>query len=218
MEAEIREQALVYVRPDIDPGVAALYQEGVKLQEYAESRTIQSTEDLTAATNDLSVISKVKKAIEELRTTKYTKPLNDHLKTINTAFKEFVAPLETADTITRRKVLDYRAELERKRLEEERINHLREEAARAEMALKGEVTEPVNLVAVAPVAPTLHRAAGGTMGAANTWKFEVEDFSLLPDDYKVPDMVKIRKVVVAGATIPGVKAWQEEGLRITANG
>jgi hypothetical protein len=55
----------------------------------------------------------------------------------------------------------------------------------------------------------------GTMGTAKVWKFEIADFTLLPDEYKVPDLIKISKVVRAGVNIPGVKSWQEESLRIT---
>ena len=47
------------------------------------------------------------------------------------------------------------------------------------------------------------------------WKFEVIDINLLPDDYKMADLVKIRRVVIAGAAIPGVRVWQEEALRVT---
>lgn len=44
-------------------------------------------------------------------------------------------------------------------------------------------------------------------------KFEVVDFKALPDEYKLSDDVKIRKVVNAlklDTNIPGVKVWEEE--------
>ena len=83
------------------------------------------------------------------------------------------------------------------------------------MKLKGELTEPINLVEVAPTPPAHYRTVAGDLGKAMVWKFEVMDFALLPDDYKTADMVKIRKVVIAGASIPGVRAWKEETLRVT---
>ena len=112
-------------------------------------------------------------------------------------------------------MLAYRAEQERQRQEQERINRLRAEAALAEMVLKGELTEPVGLVQVAEEAPARYRTETGTLGTAKTWRFEVEDFAALPDQYKEANMVMIRKVVQAGASIPGVRAWQEENIRIT---
>ena len=210
---EPAQTVLIHVRPDIDPRVTALYQEGVKLQQYAESRIIQSDDDVKSATNDLSIIAKLKKAIEEKRTG-YTSPINEHLKAVNDDFKRFTGPLLVADSLTRQKVLDYRAEQERVRQEQERINRLREEAARAEMQLKGEITEPVGLVEVAPEPPARYRTESGTLGRAKVWKFEVIDFAVLPDEYKLPDMTKIRKVVIAGVGIPGVRAWQTESLRV----
>ena len=101
------------------------------------------------------------------------------------------------------------------RLEQERINRLREEAARAEMQLKGELSEPVALVEVTPAQPDLIHSDFATLGKQKRWQFEVVDFALLPDDFKEANMAKIRKVVVAGATIPGVRAWQEDTLRVT---
>jgi len=211
---ESQDTALIHVRPDVDPRVTALYQEGVKLQRFAETRIIQSDSDVKTATDDLSIIAKLKKAIEERRK-EYVSPINEHLKAVNDAFKSFTEPLTIADTLTRQKVTAYRQEQERVRQEQERINRLREEAARAEMQLRGELTEPVNLVEVAPEPVARYRTEVGTLGTVKTWKFEVMDFALLPDDYKVADLVKIRKVVTAGATIPGVRAWQEESLRVT---
>lgn len=208
------ETALVSIRPDTDLKITALYQEGVKLQQRAESRIIHDDSDVESATNDLSLVVKLKKAIEEKRKD-YVNPLNEHLKNINSMFKAFAEPLNQADAITRKKVLDYRTEQERVRQEQERINRLREEAAKAEKKLKGETTELIGLIMVAPAPRAQYQAEGGTLGKAKVWKFEVVDFSLLPNEYKEPDMAKIRKVVIAGIAIPGVKAWQEESLRVT---
>lgn len=206
--------AEVRIRPDIDEGVVKLYAEAVRLRDYAEARAIATDDDVKTATNDLVVIVGVKKALEAERVA-YTGPMNEHLKAINAFFKDFVEPIMQADKVTRDKVTAYRRDQDAKRVEQERINALRVEAARAEMELAGELSEPVNLVPVEPEAPVHYRASAGMIGTAKVWKFEVEDFAALPDDYKTPDMVRIRKVVTAGATIPGVKAWQEEQLRVT---
>ena len=211
----VQETALIQVRPDADPRVLALYQEGTKLRDYARARVIASDDDVKTATDDLSVIAGLKKAIE-IKRKEYTGPINEHLKSVNAAFGTFTDPLNEADTVNRQKVLAYRAELERQRREQDRINQLRAEAARAEMELKGELTEPVGLVQVAEEAPARYRTETGTLGAVKTWEIEVVDFAALPDQYKVADMVKIRKVFQAGVAIPGVRGWQKEGLRVTA--
>ena len=206
--------AIVRIKPDIDEAVIALYEEASSLCRYAEVRVITCDVDIHSATDDLSLIAKLKKAIEEKRK-EYVGPINDHLKTINDAFKNFTEPLNQADSITRQKILDYRKEQERIRQEQERINELRLEAARAEMQLKGELAESVGIVEVKPEQPKHYRTETGTLGTMKVWRFEIIDFSLLPDQYKLPDMVKIRKVITAGATIAGVRAWLEESLKVT---
>lgn len=207
--------ALIQIRPDIDEKVVALYQEAVKLQEYAKARVIASNDDIKAATNDLSIISRLKRAIEEKRK-EYTQPINEHLNAVNEAFKVFAEPLVNADRITRDKILNYRREQERIRQEQERINQLRMEAARAEMELKGELTESVKVVEVAPEAPTHYRTEGGTLGKFMVRKWELVDFNLVPGEYKMLNEVLIGKLVRSGIKIiPGIRIYEEESLRIT---
>ena len=211
----VESTAIVRIKPDIDETVIALYKEACSLQEHAEARAITSDEDIKSATNDLSLISKLKKAIEDKRK-EYVGPINDHLKTINDAFKLFALPLNSADSITRQKILDYRKEQERIRQEQERINELRLEAARAEMQLKGELAESVGIVEVKPEQPKHYRTEAGTLGTVPIKKWEVVDFKLVPDDYKMIDATKVGKVVRAGVpSIPGIRIWEEDSLRVT---
>jgi hypothetical protein len=138
------------------------------------------------------------------------------LKVINNLFKTITEPLEEADQITRKKVLDYRAEQERKRLEAEAINQAKLDIAKREMELKGEIspdtdTKPVEV----PQGPAkVVRGALGSAGTAKVWKWQVEDFAQIPDQFKTTDDKKILKAVQGGQSIPGVKAWQEETLRV----
>lgn len=209
------ETAVVKVKPQTDEAVIALQEQSLKLEQYATALVIGTDDDVKSATNDLSIISGLKKAIEEKRK-EYTQPINDHLKAVNEAFKSFAEPLNNADKITRQKVLDYRAEQERKRQEQEEINRLRLEAAQKEMELKGELTESVDLVETQPEQPNHYRSEAGTLGKATIWKFEVVDFALVPDEYKLPDATKIGKVVRAGLrSIPGIRIYSEDTLKIT---
>ena len=209
------ETALIQIRPDTDEKVVSLYQEAVKLQQYAEARVIQSDGDIKVATDDLSIIAKLKKAIEEKRK-EYVGPINEHLKAVNDTFKNFAEPLNQADSITRQKILDYRKEQERIRREQERINQLRMEAARAEMELKGELTESVKVVEIAPEAPTHYRTKSGILGKFMVRKWELVDFNLVPGEYKMLNEVLIGKLVRSGIkTIPGIRIYEEETLRIT---
>lgn len=209
------ETAIIQIGPQTNERVIAFYKEAIKLQQYAEALVIRSDDDIKVATNDLSIISRLKKAIEEKRK-EYVSPINEHLKAVNDAFKGFAEPLNQADSITRQKITDYRKEQERIRKEQERINQLRLEAAQAEMALKGELMESVQIVEVAPEPPVHYRAESGTLGMATMKKWELVDFDLVPPDYKMLNEVLIGKVVRAGIqSIPGIRIYEEEILRIT---
>lgn len=209
------ETALVRVKPELDNSVILLYQESCRLLDFAQVRIIRADDDVKAATDDLSIIARLKKAIEEKRRG-YTGPINDHLKAVNAAFQEFTAPLTEADIITRQKVKDYRVEQERIRQEQERINRLRMEAAEAEMKLRDELTEPVDLVEVAPAPAEHYRTESGTLGTMKVRKWEVENLDLIPREYLMIDATKIGKVVRAGIpSISGIRIWEEESLRVT---
>ena len=215
---EVETTAIVKVNPQVDLAVTALYGEAVTLLTYAEAAIIKTDADVKERTNDLSIIVNLKKAIEEKRK-EYVGPINEHLKAVNDAFKSFTDPLVQADTITRKKVLDYRAEQNRVRQEQERINRLRIEAAQAEMKLKGELTESVDLIEVQPAAPSIIRTDLGTSSYVNRWKAEVVDFALLPDEYKLPNMPMLNSAARSykdTRTIPGVKIYNEPDIRMSA--
>ena len=115
--------ALVKVNPDKDEAVIALHIQAKGLLGYAEALVIITDDNVKNATDDLSIISKLKKSIEERRKG-YTQPIHEHLDAVNAAFKTFTEPLNQADKITRGKVLGYRAEQARRRDEQEEINRI----------------------------------------------------------------------------------------------
>ena len=206
-------KSLVIIEPAKDPEIVSLYNEAIKLQRYAQSQVIRTADDLKPATNDLFIIAKIKKALEEKRKD-YVKPLQDHVKTINDAFKTFMEPIESADKIIRQKVLAFQAEQEHIRREQEEINRLRMDAARKEMELKGEISEPVQLVEVMIESPRRVSTDMGTVGQRMINKWEIVDFKLVPDEYKMVDSAKITKLVNGGGTIPGIRTWKEPVLTV----
>ncbi len=185
-ESSTSETALIKVNPEQDTQVLLFLAESNKLRDYAEARVISTVEDLRPATDDLSLIANIKKGMEEKRK-EYLKPLQDHVKSVNEAFKTLMAPIEDADKITRTKILAFKAEMERKAMEAEEINRLRMEAAKKEMDLKGELTESVNLVETPMQVPAHVRTDSVTLGTTKVWKFEVTNASALPEEYKMPE-------------------------------
>ncbi len=206
--------ALVNVNPLTDAAIASLHTQALQFQTAADQLAIASDDDVTSATTDLSVIANLKKAIEDKRK-EYTQPLSNYLKAINDAFKTFTEPVLYADKLVRRKILDYRAEIDRQRREAEEIERMKKEAAEREAALTGQpIIQPEPTLAI-PAPPNRYHADNGMLGKVTIRKWELEDFSKVPDEYKTIDSVKIGKVVRAGIpSIPGIRIWQEETLRV----
>ena len=208
--------ALVKVNPEADAQVITFYSEALKAKEYAQARVIATAEDLKPATDDLSLISKIKRAFEEKRK-EYVKPLQDHVKTINDAFKILMEPIETADQITREKMLAFQLKQKLIREDQGRINALRLEAAQKEMKLKGELTESVNLIEVMPEAPKRIQTALGVAGQRDNWKWEVIDINLVPREYLIINAGMLTPIVKASKgkiQITGIRIFNEPILTV----
>lgn len=217
METEPLTTAIIRVTPLSDESVVALAQEVNSILSFAQARVITEQAHVVNATDDLSFLAKLKKAIEEKRK-EYVTPINDHLKAINDAFKTLSTPLEQADTLTRSKIMAYRSECERKAKEIEEINRLRVEAAQREASLNdGEIKEPIQIMDVPETQPSTVHTDIGTLGMMKVRKWEVEDLAKVPTEYLMIDSTKVGKVVRAGIPgIPGIRIWVEETLKVSA--
>ncbi len=194
------------------------FHESLKLLEYAKGRVIATVEDSKSGTDDLSIISKLKKAMDGKR--KFLlDPLKADMDAIRDTYNYLMAPVLEADKITRAKMVAFDAEQKRIRAEQEEVNRLRMEAAQKEMKLKGELSESVNLVEVTPVAPTTIRTDTGTVGQRDNWKWEVTDFSIIPDEYKIINAGMVTPVVKASKgkiTISGIRIFNEPIIAVNA--
>jgi len=206
--------AVIKIAPGMNPDVVKLLNEVMIIKEYADKRVITSGEEDKNATNDLVLMRNLADKIEDKRK-EYTVPLNTHLGNINSAFKLLSEPLAQSIKITREKATAYKVEQERRQREQEEINRKRMEAAEAEMKLKGELTESVNLIEVEE-APKHTRAELGTSGLMDVWKYEVTDFAALPDEYKVVDTAMLNSIAKKHhdqKQIPGVRFYNEPTLQ-----
>ena len=209
--------AIIRIAPERDIAWQGLYLEAQGFRDYAVARVIAANEDLKPATDDLSLIAKLRKAVEEKRK-EYVSPIKEKLDAVNDAFKTLMAPIEDADRITREKIMAFRFEQNRIRLEAEAIEREKLELARREAVLKaGEITVDLSPVEKPPAVPSHVRTEVGTMGTMKVKKWEVMDFSKVPDDYKVVDSAKITRLVKGGiGAIPGIRIWEEETVTVRA--
>ncbi len=208
--------AIIQVRPAGDLAVSQLQAEADKLLSYAQSRLIATDADLKPAVDDLSLIAKVKKALTEKKA-EYVKPVKMHLDSITAVFQSILVPLDAADKLNRQKVQDYRAEQVRRQAEAEAINREKLELARREEALNGEHT--VDLTPIEVPAPVVRVSTEmGTTSTMKVYKWQVVDFALVPNGYKVIDAGKVGAVVKASKgtiTIPGIRVWSEDTLKVS---
>ncbi|KKM98742.1 hypothetical protein LCGC14_1154880 [marine sediment metagenome] len=217
-ELEEQKQTAIAARSGEDIVVQGYYQESVKLLEYAEKRVIATLADNKTANNDLAIISKIKKMMEGKKR-EYLEPLLLKTNDIRQTYNYLMAPVLEAEKVTKGKMLAYDAEQTRIRKEQEEINRKRQEAAEAEMRLNGELTESVSLVEVVPEAPKRVSTEMGTSGQRDNWKYEVVDFPLLADAYKVADNAQLNAIAKSHhdqKEVPGVRFYNEPIIAVRA--
>lgn len=209
--------SLSLIPPEADNKLMEFYNEGIRLMEYASARVITTNADLKPATDDLSIIARVKKGMEEKRK-EYLKPFQDHVKETNEAYKNLMYPVEEADRITRLKILEFNREQSKRRLEAERIEAEKLRLAREEAELKGgEITVDLTPVEKPEAVPDRIRTELGSSSTMKIRKWELVDITQVPAEYLMIDAAKVTKLVKAGiGLIPGIRIYEEETLRVNA--
>ncbi len=180
--------------------------------------TISNEKEVMQATELLSQVKARAKRIEEIRLN-YTKPLNETLKKINADFKGALKPYDEMEAQIKRAIINYRAEIEKKRREEEM--RLQEEARKKaiEEAKKNKISQKKALENM--VVPTVEKqettiqSKSGMVKTRMVTKFKVVDLNKVPKKYWVIDESLIRADVRSGLMkIDGVEIYQEEELSV----
>jgi len=188
----IEQRALVAIEPLHDAEVKALVIEANKILGYATALKVTDLEASKSATNDLSIISGIKKRMEAKRK-EYLGPVNEIKDTLNQQFKDIMSPVLEAERLTEEKQMGFLKEQARRQAEQEEINRKRQEAAEAEMRLNGELSEAVNLVEVVEAPERIH-AELGTTGLTDHWIYEVVDILAVPREYLVLDTAMLTAI------------------------
>ena len=153
----------------------------------------------------------------EERRKEYLKPFQDHVKETNDAYRMLMEPVDQADKITRDKMTAFINEQTRRRKEAEAIETEKLALARREAELKGgEITIDLTPIVKPEMAPEKVTTEMGSAGLRDHWELvEIVDFALLPNEYKIPDTVKLGKVIRAGLhNIPGCKIENKPSLAV----
>jgi len=175
--------------------------EGLRMTKVANEIEVKSPEQESLAYEALGQIKRAIKTIDEERK-KITQPLNQSLKAANGMFKKLSEPFDTADAIIRDKIIKFHCEQEEKARKEqerrEKIQNAHEKMGHKTYELeevKPEVSETTTIV--------------------KRWTFEILNLKDVPRDYLILDNAKVREAIRNGIReIPGLRIYQEEGLRI----
>uniref|UniRef100_A0A6M3IWT4 Uncharacterized protein n=1 Tax=viral metagenome TaxID=1070528 RepID=A0A6M3IWT4_9ZZZZ len=207
VEANSIEETALALRPGEDIEAHSYHEEANKLLNYAQHRVIKTLDDAKIATDDLSIISNLKKMMEAKRKEKLS-PHEAQVKAIRDTYNYLMAPVLEAERITKSKQVAFLQEQERVKREQEEINRLRMEAAQKDAALhNGEISESVDLVEVIE-APERVRSDMGMSGMVDHWVYEVVDFSAVPREYLVVDSAMLNAIAKKHhdqKQIPGIK-------------
>jgi hypothetical protein len=203
----------------------------------AQSYTIDSTDVLAVANDDLRDIARAVKEMDELRTS-YVKPLNDEVKFINDAFRPHIEGMKQARGILEPKIIAFqRAEATRVAEEQRKANEAAaaerrrlEEQARDAQAKGDEETASALVVAaevmVAPVVTKTYTTKGTGTSSRSTWSAEVTNLLELVQYVAAnPQFIGLlqanqvalngqAKSLKAAMQIPGVKPVETTGLAV----
>jgi hypothetical protein len=170
--------------------------------------TIKSQTDVDKASINLRELQQVERSIEAKRL-EFTAPLNQSLKAINDTFKLLKAPIQQARGIISNRILEWR------RIEQDRIAK-EEERRRKIQEAHAKQGHDVN----APVILERPENKIGNTQVSKVWKWEVEDFAKLPDEFKVINSVALNTALREARKenkvpeIAGVKFYEDESLSI----
>lgn len=175
----------------------------IEVRAQADSLQITSPDELSTATDLLSHVKTVGKAIDT-RKKEITDPLNKALKSARELFKPIEDHIALAERTIKGKMVSYQAEVERKR--QEAAAKLE---ARVERGTMRQDTAIRKMDAMENVGTSVEGAVGEAQFRTVT-DFEITDESQLPREYMLPNLPLIRRAVLDGKEVPGVCAFKKK--------
>lgn len=177
-----------------------------KLENQAQSVTIETQDDYTGAVDLVSKLKEAGKAIKDKKET-ITKPLNEALKNARDLFRPIEEQFDSAEAIIKRKLLDYKKKVD----EEARAKEAKIAADLESGKIKKIETAEKKMESIERVESTT-RGKVGEVQIRKIKKVRITNEILIPREYLVPDQVAIRRDALAGKEIPGVEVYEEESI------
>lgn len=173
-----------------------------KAEIAANNLEIKTKEDLIPATELLGKIKSVGKIITDKKMG-MTKPINEALKNIRAFFAPVELKFNNAETIVKRKMELFNNIERAKAIKKTEVIEKKVEAGEMSFDKAAEKIEKIT-------PDKTVETESGAVQFRTVREVVIEDEKLIPRDYLVLDMVKIRKVALAGVEIAGVKVIEKQ--------
>lgn len=181
------------------------------VSKQVEGYTINSAEDLTVATDTLSIIKTISKDMEAHRKSRVN-PLNEEVKAINAEYKPLATDLGKAEDYIKGELLKYQEEVDRKAAEEAAKLEARVEKGTMRVDTAMRKMDDIETVG------TSVKGARGSVQFRTTRDVEITDPSAVPLRYLMDEKVvaaikaAVRKDALSGVEIPGVNVIEKKGV------
>lgn len=173
-----------------------------KAVQAAEALEVKTAEDLPVATELLMKIKKVGKMITDQKET-ITKPMNEALRSARAFFSPMERQWETAEGMVKKKLLDY--QIAQTKIADKKTAVIEKKVESGKMSFDKAVEK---IEAVAPQ-KTISTDTGSVQ-FRKVREVVIENEALIPREYLMLDMAKIKKVALAGVKIAGVTVVESQ--------
>lgn len=175
------------------------------MNEAAEDLIIKDEKTMVKATEMLSQINKIGDAMKAEKD-KTMRPALDTVAAIRLQWRTIETRYESAIAIIRQKMTEYQTEKVRIRREEEAKIAARVGEGKGKLKVETAVRQ---MEEVEKPASTVTTDSGAVKFRA-VKKFEVMDMTMLPMQYHLADEVAIRKAMLDGKQLPGVRYYEDQ--------
>lgn len=186
-----------------DQEITVIRTKATKGLNAARDLQIISALDMTKATDLLGNIKLALKGVTQKKK-EITDPLNLALGKIRELFRPIETSLSTAEIEVKQKMLEYQQKVDAQAKED--LEKIEEKVSSGEMTFSEANQSATEIQSM----PTTVESKKGSVTFKEIQVVKIIDESSIPREYLVPDMVKIRKVALAGVTIPGVLVETEK--------
>jgi chromosome segregation ATPase len=179
----------------------------LKVQEIKVLK-IKNDEELKTASNYLTQLNNLKKEITAKKET-ITKPLNEALKNIRNLFYPLEKKVNDLVLELKNKIAEY--EEEKRKLIEKEKKELAEKVEKGELKME----HALSVLEQSQTTNGSIKTDDGKVFFRMVKEVVIEDESLIPREYLVPNMVKIRSDALNGKNIPGVKVIEKKQVVVS---